>query len=128
MNALMFLCESSKSDKVLEVAQLLLAKGINTNETDWFGRNALMWLCHWSKSEKILEVTQLLIVKGIDIIQKDKDGRNAEGLLAVNLKISQEKKQEILSLLQHCAKDPNKRPSAKELLQHDKFQLDQQVC
>ena len=127
-NALMALCQWSKSDQILEVAQFLIANGIEINQTTGSGMNALMLMCYYSESGKILEVAQLLIVKVIDIIQKDEDGRNAEGLLAVNLKISQEKKGEILSLLQHCAKDPNERPSAKELLQHDKFQLDQQVC
>ena len=87
-----------------------------------------MKLCQWSKSDKILEVVRLLIGNGIAINQTDWFGRNSEYYLTANHRISQEKKGEILALLQHCAKDPNERPSVKDLFQHDKFQLDQQVC
>ena len=74
----MRLCQLSRSNKILEVAQILIAKGINVNETDKKGMNALMLLCsRLSKSNKILEVAQLLIAKGININQTDKKGRNA---------------------------------------------------
>ena len=76
-NALIWLCWWSTSEKMLEVAQLLIANGIDVNQTDRFGRNALMWLCGWSESDKILEVARLLIDNGININQIDKDGRNA---------------------------------------------------
>ena len=75
----MLLCSRwSKSNKILEVAQLLIAKGININQTDKKGRNALMLLCsRWSESDKILEMAKLLIDKGIDINQTSTDGLHA---------------------------------------------------
>ena len=44
----MWLCESSQSDKIVEMAQLLIEKGIDVNQTDEDGRKALMFLCEWS--------------------------------------------------------------------------------
>ena len=54
-NALMLMCGESKSDQILEVAQLLIDKGININQTDDDGRNAVDLLTknRWlSKSKK----------------------------------------------------------------------------
>ena len=68
-NSLMYLCEYSKSDKIVEVAQLLILNGIDVNHTDRWRSNALVWLCALSKSDKIVEVAQLLIEKGTDVKQ-----------------------------------------------------------
>ena len=80
-NALMLLCSLSKSDQIVEVAQLLIANGIFINQTDEDGRNALMRLCQVSRNEKILEVAQFLLANGSDINQTSEYGRNALMLL-----------------------------------------------
>ena len=100
-NALMMLCWWSKSEKFLEVAQLLIVNGININQTDNRGDNALLRMCWSSKSDKIVEVAQLLIANGIDINQTDEEGRNATDLLTANSAVPKWRKQEILALLQH---------------------------
>ena len=76
-NALMKLCWCSTSEKILEVAQLLINKGIDINQTTGSGSNALMALCGLSRNDKILEVAQLLISSFIKINQTDKRGWNA---------------------------------------------------
>ena len=96
----MKLCWLSESDQIVEVAQLLIANGIQINQTSTGGNNALMYLCWESESEKIVEVAQLLIDNGININQTNKYGANAARLLTNNLNVSKSKKREILALLQ----------------------------
>ena len=78
-NALLWLCHWSESAKILEVIQLLIAKGIDINQTNrLYGKNALMFMCERpERSGQIVEVTQLLIENKIDINQMDEWGRNA---------------------------------------------------
>ena len=59
-NALMWLCDRSSSDKIVEVAQLLIDNGTNVKQkTDKGRNNTLISLCALSKNEKIVEVAQL---------------------------------------------------------------------
>ena len=64
----MLMCLWSKNDKITEVAQLLmydmmLANGIDVNQTNNYGNNVLMAVCLNSESDKIVEVAQLLILE-----------------------------------------------------------------
>ena len=43
-NALMRLCATSKNDKIVEVAQLLIANGVNLKQTNKDGRNAVVYI------------------------------------------------------------------------------------
>ena len=59
------------------MAQLLIAKGININQTNKNGNNALMLACRLSNSDYILEIAHFLIIdSGIKLNQKDKRGNN----------------------------------------------------
>ena len=69
----MSLCLWSKSDKIVEMAQLLISNGIDVNQKDRYGTNALIWLCYRSNNNTILEVAQLLIANGIDVKKTRKD-------------------------------------------------------
>ena len=73
----MWLCLWSSSDKIVELAQFLIAKGIDLRQTNNDGDNALIWLCLWSNSDKIVELAQLLIDKGVDRNQTNNERRNA---------------------------------------------------
>jgi ankyrin repeat protein len=77
LNALMSLCQHSKSTKIVEIVKLLIEKGANVNQTNKYGMNVLMWLCWHSQSDKIAQVAQLLIENGIDVKKTDKNGMNA---------------------------------------------------
>ena len=48
MNALMQFCALSENDKIVEIAQLLIAKGVDVKQTDKDENNALMLLCSQS--------------------------------------------------------------------------------
>ena len=65
----MWLCSVSTSDKIVEVAKLLIEKGIYINYTSESNSNALMILCQKSTNDKIVEVAELLIDKGINLNQ-----------------------------------------------------------
>ena len=58
----MFLCWLLNSDKILEIAQLLIAKGIDNNQTNKDGRNSadLLKLNHRVSQEKKEEILALL--------------------------------------------------------------------
>ena len=104
MNALMYLCRYSRSDKIVQVAQLFIDKEINVNQTDKDGKNALMRLMcrHSISSVKILQITVLLIEKGITIYHKDFKGRNASYYLFQNqhlMKTDEVIRQELTGLL-----------------------------
>ena len=79
MNALMHLCHTSSSDKIVQVGQILIENGIDLKQSEEHGMSALMLLCAKSESDKILEMAQLLISNDINgTKQLDKQGRNAE--------------------------------------------------
>ena len=99
MNVLMHLCKKSVSKKIVEVAKLIVANGINIHQTDDFrGRNALMWLCEESQNGKIVEMVKLLIVYDIDINQINDDGWTADGYLFKS-NVPDSTQNEILTLL-----------------------------
>ena len=50
-NALLSLIQSSKSDKIVQDAELLIARGIDINYKDGNGNNALTVLCSSSQNE-----------------------------------------------------------------------------
>lgn len=77
LNALMNLCQHSKSTKIVEIVKLLIDNGINVNQTNKYGMNALMWLCWHSQSDKMAQMAQLLIENGIDVKKTDANGMNA---------------------------------------------------
>ena len=80
----MLLCRHFTSDKIVEVAELLLENGIDLKQTNKQGMNAFMLLCWWSRSDKIAEVVKLFIDKGIDVKQKDNKGRKAKDHFSYN--------------------------------------------
>ena len=94
----MYLCEYSKSGKIVEVAQLLIANGIDVNHTNRWGSNAPMHLCQHSCSDKIVEVAQLLTENGTDVKQTNEEGRN-NALILLCAQSENEKIIEIAQLL-----------------------------
>ena len=80
----MRLCRYSKSDKIVEIAEMLIAKGIDVNYTDDYKWNALMWLCRCSENAKIVETAQLLVKNGTDLNHRNKEGATAADCLKLN--------------------------------------------
>ena len=81
-NALMNLSRHSESDKIVEVAQLLIRAGVDVKQVDKYGTNALMLLCAYSKNKKIVEMAQFFIIDNeVDLNQVDKYETNALMLL-----------------------------------------------
>ena len=104
LNALMGLCCYSKSEEIVQVAQLLIEKGIDINHTNSDGRHALMLLCKWhmrfnelpsdlmrrfmsresfdnlklrhwmSEGDLLVQMAELLIANGIHLNHTDNDG------------------------------------------------------
>jgi ankyrin repeat protein len=67
-NALMLLLRYSKSDKIYQIAQLFLAKGIDVNQKEQFYQNnALLLLSEYSESDQLFELIKLVIEKGVNV-------------------------------------------------------------
>ena len=72
---------SSDDEKIVQVAQLLVDKGIDVNLKDENGINAMMRrLRRSSDSGTIVGLVQLFIENGYDLKQTDKYGNNALNL------------------------------------------------
>jgi len=86
-NCLMKLCWNSSSQRIAEIAELLIANGADVNQKDQYGDNALMLLCWNSTNDRMVQVAELLITKGTDINHEDNYGRNAFYYLQMNSNI-----------------------------------------
>lgn len=84
-NAPMVLCRYSNNEKIVQVAKLLIAKGIGVNHVTSSGFNALMILSWFSQSDRIIEIAQLLIDQGSDIHRQDNDGKNSVTYVIMSL-------------------------------------------
>jgi len=94
----MRLCEHSESEKIVQLAQLLIENGVDIDGTNYDRENALIKLLKYSKNDKILEVAELLIAKGINVNQKDKYGEIAADYLNARLTDEVPNKSQILKL------------------------------
>ena len=80
----MWLCCHSNSTEIVEVAQLLIANGVDVNQRNEYVINGLIFLCYESNNDKIVKVAQLLITNGIDVKQTNTDEKTAAMLLNKN--------------------------------------------
>ena len=97
----MRLCRYSKSDKIVEIVEMLIAKGGDIHEKDNVGWDALIYLCSYSENENIVEMVKLLIDQGIEVSKvTDKFRIPAEDCLKRRSNVIPESKGlEILGLL-----------------------------
>ena len=100
-NVLMLLCRCSTSDKIVQLAQLLVQqKDFNINhKSSGKGNDALINLCRYSNSDKMVEVAQLLIKNRIDVNHENNKKRKAVDYLNKRHNVSRSNKNATLQLL-----------------------------